>query len=84
MPRISDDPMVRMRATGRIPPESAMIPLANFRPVPVRFRTPMMMPAVAQAAISPTACLAPSAKPATNCSGVSRVLLRRNVQRIVE
>ena len=45
---------------GRMPPESAMIPLANFSPVPVRFRTPMMMPAVAQAAVpSPYGPLGP-------------------------
>ena len=43
----------------------------------------MMSPAVAQAEMSPTACFAPSAMPATALLTVMRVSLRRNVHSTV-
>ena len=83
MPRTSEAHMVRNRATGMLPPEKAITAPANLSPVPVMFRTPMMSPAVAQAEISPTACFAPSAMPATALLTVMRVSRRRNVHSTV-
>lgn len=68
---------------GQDTAESAMIPLANFRPVPVS--SDADDDARGGTGGDKPRLLGPVRETRhTNCSGVSRVLLRRNVQRIVE
>jgi hypothetical protein len=47
--------IVRTNAIDKLFPEKEMIKLANFRPTPVKFKIPIMMPAVAHAEIIPIA-----------------------------
>ena len=50
MPRMREDIIVKNRVGSIRPPASEISPEAIFRPRPVRVTTPMMIPAVAQAA----------------------------------
>ncbi len=76
MPRMMEAIMVRTRVKKKLPPESTTMPLAILSPTPERVTTPMIIPAQAQAAETPTADRAPVSRASKISFMLSRVFFR--------